>query len=196
MGLHHSQEPFANLLMSLSDSSFFFTSTVWMWQVHMVEWCMETSAKWDFISPAVAVLWIWIDLSDIHLHLQSFFKHNAENYLSAPLSVQTIEDLGNSGFSQLVMDTFLVIKTDGVHKNCIISCRGGEWRSTSQSDWAEMSRNRFNRMPVFPCDPTEMAVDGIVWASSDPKLIRPHWLCPICCMLAQLPPLLAFGFSF
>lgn len=104
------QELFANLLMSLSNSSFFspFTSTVWMWQVHTVEWCMETSAKWDFIIPAVAVLWIWIDLSDIHLHLPSVFQHNAENYLSAPLSVHTLEDLGNSGLSQLIMDTFSV----------------------------------------------------------------------------------------
>lgn len=198
MGLHRSQELFANLLMSLSNSSFFsfLTSTVWMWQVHTVEWCMETSAKWDFIIPAVAVLWIWIDLSDIHLHLPSVFQHNAENYLSAPLSIHTLEDLGNSGLSQLVIDLLGVIKKDGVHKNCIISCRRGEWRNTSQTDWAEMSRNRFNRMLVFPRDPTEMAADGIVWASSDPKLIRPHWLRPICCMLGQLPPVLAFGFSF
>ncbi|KAI2665467.1 Ankyrin repeat and BTB/POZ domain-containing protein BTBD11-A [Labeo rohita] len=52
-------------------------------------------------------------------------QHNAENYLSASLSVQTLEDLGNSGFSQLVMDTTLAIKTDGVRKNAIISCGGG-----------------------------------------------------------------------
>lgn len=79
-----------------------------MWQVHMVEWCIETSAKWDFIIPAVAVLWIWIDLSDIHLHLPSVFQHNAENYLSAPLSVDTVEDFGNSSLSRLVMATFSV----------------------------------------------------------------------------------------
>lgn len=190
MGLHHSQELFANLLMTLSNSSFFF----WTSTVHTLEWCMETSAKWDFIIPAVAVLWIWIDLSDIHLHLPSVSQHNAENYLSAPLSVHTLEDLGNSGLSQLVMDLHGVIKKDGVLKNSIISCRRGEWRYTSQTDWAEMPRNRFNCMPVFPRDPRELAADGIVCASSDSKLIRSYWLRPICCMLGQLPPVLAFGF--
>lgn len=95
----------ASLLMSPRDSGVSPPLAVWMWQFHMLEWCMESAGKWDGIISVVAALWIWIDLSDIHLHLPSVFQHNAENYLSATLSVPTAEELDNSGFSQVLTET-------------------------------------------------------------------------------------------